>query len=506
MMEDLPVGWQFAKLGEITSKVGSGATPRGGSETYQRAGIPLIRSQNVRFEGFTAEGLAFLNRKQAEALKEVTVQSGDVLLNITGASIGRVTQAPSDMDGARVNQHVCIIRPKDGLSAIFLARFLASTSVQEMIWTEQYGVTRQALTKGQILDFNIPVPPTEEQQRIATVLEELLGRADTCKQRLSKIPVIIKRFRQSVLAAACSGRLTADWRDENQSDFRVDSILASVERKQSLSAKTVVQKERLREVFSTQEDGNSEELPNNWQFIRLNKLVRSFDYGTSTKSKQSGKVPVLRMGNLQKGSIDWSDLAYTSDAAEIRQYSLSPQTVLFNRTNSPELVGKTAIYRGERPAIFAGYLIRINPYPELNPEYLNLCLSTTYAREFCASVKTDGVSQSNINAQKLGAFEVPFCHPAEQIEIVRRVESLFSLADRIEARFKTIQRQVDRLPQSILAKAFRGELVPTEAERAKRDGRSYESAEQLLARIRTKKATTVSRAQDRTKKKRVAMT
>lgn len=441
-----------------------------------------------------------MNRKQAEGLKEVTVQSGDVLLNITGASIGRVTQAPSEMAGARVNQHVCIIRLKDGLNAIFLARFLASPAVQEMIWAEQYGVTRQALTKSQILDFNIPVPPAKEQQRIAKILEEILGRADSCKQRLSTISVIIRRFRQSVLAAACSGRLTADWRNKNLSDLQIDSILASIERRQSQSAKTIAQKEKLREVFSALEDGNSDELPNNWKFIRLNKLVTSFDYGTSAKSDRSGKIPVLRMGNLQGGMIDWSDLAYTSDAAEIRQYSLLPQTVLFNRTNSPELVGKTAIYRGERQAIFAGYLIRINPYAELNAEYLNLCLNTSYARDFCASVKTDGVSQSNINAQKLGTFEVPFCHPAEQQEIVRRVEGLFSLADRIEARFKTVQKQVDRLPQTILAKAFRGELVSTEAELAEREGRTYESAEQLLARIRSENTGTASNNGNRRKK------
>ncbi len=102
----------------------------------------------------------------------------------------------------------------------------------------------------------------------------------------------------------------------------------------------------------------------------------------------------------------------------------------------------------------------------------------------CASVKTDGVSQSNINAQKLGTFEVPFCHPTEQYEIVRRVAGLFSLADKIEAHFKNIKQQVDRLPQSILTKAFRGEIVPTEAELAEREDRPYESAEELLQRIR----------------------
>src|SRR6266404_6182999 len=207
--------WTFVKLEEITSKVGSGATPRGGSRSYQRVGIPLIRSMNVRFEGFTADGLVFLNLEQAESLKHVTVEPGDVLLNITGASIGRVTQAPSEMAAARVNQHVCIIRPNPELDAAFLAHYLASPTVQEMIWTEQYGVTRQALTKGQILDFDIPVPPIAEQRRIVAKLQKLLNRVDAAQSRLATIPRILSRFLQSVLAAACSGHLTTDWRLEN---------------------------------------------------------------------------------------------------------------------------------------------------------------------------------------------------------------------------------------------------------------------------------------------------
>src|SRR5262245_52641837 len=104
-------GWQVAKVGEITSKVGSGATPNGGQESYHSLGIPLIRSQNVHFNGFREEGLVYLSQEQADELAGATVRHGDVLLNITGASIGRVTVAPAHMDGARVNQHVCIIRP-----------------------------------------------------------------------------------------------------------------------------------------------------------------------------------------------------------------------------------------------------------------------------------------------------------------------------------------------------------------------------------------------------------
>jgi type I restriction enzyme S subunit len=246
------------------------------------------------------------------------------------------------------------------------------------------------------------------------------------------------------------------------------------------NATTITQKAKIEKLFEYDEENEEHELPISWRLTSLNKLCESFDYGTSTKSQISGKVPVLRMGNIQNGKLDWKELVYTSDIFEIKKYSLSPNTVLFNRTNSPELVGKTAIYRGERPAIFAGYLIRINQLPELDPEYLNICLNSNFAKGFCLNVKTDGVSQSNINAQKLGSFELPFCQLREQQEIVGRVEELFALADRVEERYKKAQKRVDKLTQSILAKAFRGELVPQDP--------SDEPASVLLERIRAEKA------------------
>jgi type I restriction enzyme S subunit len=200
------------------------------------------------------------------------------------------------------------------------------------------------------------------------------------------------------------------------------------------------------------------------------------NYGTSAKSQSEGEIPVLRMGNLQGGALDWTDLAYTSDLAEIAKYMLDDGDVLFNRTNSPELVGKTAIYRGERPAIYAGYLIRVRCRTSLDPQFLNLSLNSPAARDYCWRVKSDGVSQSNINAKKLAAYSflLPLVH--EQQEIVRRAQELFSLADQLEAKLTAARQVVERLTPALLAKAFRGELVPQDP--------ADEPASLLLERIR----------------------
>jgi type I restriction enzyme S subunit len=170
--------WETHSLKSLATKIGSGATPAGGRESYFAEGVPLIRSMNVHFRGFERTGLVFLSDEQADELANVAVQPNDVLLNITGASIGRVTIAPEDMAGARVNQHVTIIRPTSRLSSRFLSIFLASPSIQRMIDEIQVGATRQALTKGMIEQFTIPLPPLAEQKRIVAKVDELMALCD----------------------------------------------------------------------------------------------------------------------------------------------------------------------------------------------------------------------------------------------------------------------------------------------------------------------------------------
>lgn len=183
------------------------------------------------------------------------------------------------------------------------------------------------------------------------------------------------------------------------------------------------------------------------------------------------------MGNIQNGVIDWDNLVFTDDVAEIAKYSLCSGDVLFNRTNSPELVGKTAIYRGERSAIYAGYLIRINHNEAIvDGDYLNFFLNSHSARSYGNSVKTDGVNQSNINGEKLQSYPFPYCSLAEQQEIVRLLQGKLSLCDNLFVDVESQLSRSDALRQAILKRAFSGQLVP-------QDDRD-EPASVLLKRIR----------------------
>ena len=161
-----------ASLGPLCLKVGSGITPRGGASVYVDSGTALIRSQNVYNADFAHRGLAFLTDRTAEMMKGVSIEFGDILLNITGDSVARCCQVPDDVLPARVNQHVSIIRPDQSkLHPRFLMYFLVSPLMQAtMLSLAGSGGTRKALTKTMIERFRVPLPDLSEQRKIAGLL------------------------------------------------------------------------------------------------------------------------------------------------------------------------------------------------------------------------------------------------------------------------------------------------------------------------------------------------
>jgi type I restriction enzyme, S subunit len=428
--QELPVGWAMATVGELTN-VG----PK--NECADETEVGFVPLQRL--------GVTYLSRHTHEprVWKEVKkgytqFQNGDVLLaritpSFENGKAGIARDLPNGL-GAGSTEYI-VFRPfADALDPRYLLAHFKTRSFLtsgEMVMTGAVG--QQRVPKAFVLESQLPLAPLNEQRRIAAKLDTTLAAVDACRQRLDGVAVILKRFRQAALAAATSGELTREWREERGQVFE-------------------------------------------WLDVQLGEHAESMNYGTSAKSQREGEVPVLRMGNLQGGELDWTELVYTSDLAEIAKYLLDDGDVLFNRTNSPELVGKTAIYRGERPAIYAGYLIRVRCRPSLDPEFLNLSLNSPAARDYCWRVKSDGVSQSNINAKKLAAYPILLPSVEEQEEIVRRAKELFCLADQLEARFTATRRIVDRLTPALLAKAFRGELVSQDP--------SDEPASVLLERIR----------------------
>ena len=205
----------MVKLGECASKIGSGLTPMGGHTAYKEEGIPLIRSQNVHMNRFEPEGLVRISPLQDEKMRQSRVLPNDVLLNITGASIGRVCVAPPGNCPANVNQHVCIIRLERTLDPNFVSFYMSTSEFQKHIDELQSGATRQALTKAMIEQFFVPAPPLPTQRRIAAQLKAQLAEVDRARAALqaqidTTNTLIAATLRESLTSTGTAKVLIAD--------------------------------------------------------------------------------------------------------------------------------------------------------------------------------------------------------------------------------------------------------------------------------------------------------
>ncbi len=334
-----------------------------------------------------------------------------LLITCRGATCGAITRS---LPRSFVTNNSIVVSPRNqiNLDTHFLEYFLKGYDTSSVIT----GSAQPQITLNNLKNLKVFLPPLNEQHRIVTKLDKLFTRSRRIREELEPISKLIKRYKQAVLSEACSGKMTQELR-------------------------------------------KAKKLPD-LKTVQLAEVVLDFFYGSSAKSQSSGIVPVLRMGNIQNGLLDWTGLVYTSDAVEIAKYQLQEGDVLFNRTNSPELVGKTALYKGEYKAIYAGYLIRIRCSQNLLPAFLTYVLNSPTGRYYCWQVKTDGVSQSNINAKKLGAFTFDLPSIEEQQEIVKRIDKLFKAIDKVDQEYQKAIKLCTRLEQAALTKAFRGELVP----------------------------------------------
>ena len=280
----------------------------------------------------------------------------------------------------------------------------------------------------------------------------------TYRRFIKKQLMDTKKLRQKILDLAIHGKLVPQDPNDEPASVLLERIKAEKER--------LIKEGKIKR---SKKSGSSDtlhyenvpfEVPSSWVWCRLEDIVCELKYGTSEKSSSVGKIAVLRMGNITNvGIIDYSNLVYSSNDEDIEQYSLEKDDLLFNRTNSSEWVGKTAIYKEEQPAIYAGYLIRIRPLL-ISPDYLNTVMNSGYYRDWCYDVKTDAVNQSNINAQKLSQLMIPIPPLKEQGRIVAEMDKWISLIDIVKNGKDDLLTIIKQTKSKILGLAIRGKLVP----------------------------------------------
>ncbi|QBQ56657.1 restriction endonuclease subunit S [Nitrosococcus wardiae] len=443
----IPDNWVNSTLGDVCSQPQYGYT----TKASNKGNLHLLRTTDITSRKITWETVPFCSDNPDDPEKYL-LEDGDIVISRAGSvGVSYLIQKPERSVFASY-----LIRFKPFIDRKFFKYFLDGPLYWNAISENRLGIAVPNVNASKLKRISLPVPPLNEQRRIVAKLEELFSELDKGIESLKTAREQLKVYRQAVLKHAFEGKLTAKWREENKDKLESpEQLLARIQ--QEREARYQQQLEEWKAAVKAWEDGGKKgkklgkpralkqwaklpdevqsvlpSIPTCWVWEKLGWMTCGVEYGTAAKSSESGSVPVIRMGNIQNGMIDWQDLVFTSDEAEIEKYSLKSGDVLFNRTNSPELVGKTAIYRDERSALFAGYLIRVNHIASIvDSQYLNFFLNSYVAKQYGNTVKTDGVNQSNINGEKLQSYPFPYCSLTEQVEVVRVLEEKLSMTDRL---------------------------------------------------------------------------
>lgn len=409
--KNIPKHWKVKKLEEAIDIQGGSQPPKSNFVYEPKDGyIQLLQIRDFGDKGLPT--FVPTNKVTKFCKKE------DILIARYGASLGRIV---TGLEGA---YNVALAKVIDNDNN-FIKRFIYYLLQTSIFQTPLKLLSRSAqngFSKGEISDILLPIPPLSEQKAIVEKIEELFSELDKGIEELRTAQDQLKVYRQGLLKWAFEGKLTNNNVEEGK-------------------------------------------LPKGWKRVTLGDIVTNVEYGSSAKSLKTGKIPVMRMGNIQNGRFDWRDLVFSDNEEEIKKYLLKKNDVLFNRTNSPELVGKTAIYKGERPAIFAGYLIRINRIEsQIDGNYLTYYLNSHKARCYGDTIKTFGVNQANINGTKLKTYPIPLAPLSEQQKIIEILEEKLSVCDQMEQTIVQSLQQAESLRQSILKQAFEGKLVTVQEE------------------------------------------
>ncbi|HIF6037055.1 TPA: restriction endonuclease subunit S [Vibrio parahaemolyticus] len=443
--------WTLVSLKDI-AQWGSGGTPSRKNASYYDGDIPWVKTGDL--------GPRVLNNSNEHITEEAIAKSsaklfpkGSVAMAMYGATIGKTSILGME---ATTNQACAVGNPVEGVTVSEFLYYLLLNARDSFISLGKGGA-QPNISQTLIKDYEVYLPPLAEQKVIAEKLDTLLAQVEVTKARLESTLETLKQFRQSVLAAAVSGKLTEGWRD----------------RKEFAAAKPI------------------------------SSIAKDIRYGTSKKcSPEQIGTPVLRIPNITNGKISLDDLKYAKfDEKELAKLSLKSGDLLLIRSNgSVDLVGKNAVIsQDDEHCLFAGYLIRVRLDSSLvDSHYVSFCLNSPQLRQVIEvnARSTSGVN--NINSKELAALEIPLPQLKEQQEIVRRVEKLFAGADATEQQVNQALERVNNLTQSILAKAFRGELTEQWRKENPELISGDNSAEALLKKIKAERAATKPKRKART--------
>ena len=386
--------------------------------------VPYLRVANVQAGFLDLNEVHSIEASESE-IEKLALKRGDVLFNEGGDrdKLGRGWVWEGQIPECIHQNHVFRARPQAELiDPYFLSYWGNSPTAKEYFEGEgKQTVNLASISLSKLGELPVPLPSLAEQRRIVAKLEALLAKVDASRKRLERIPTILKRFRQAVLAAACEGRLTEDWRE-----------------------------------------GNEKPGPESWGTKQMRELFLVRTGGTPSRKEmqyyEGGTIPWIKTGEVQNGKITSASEFITPKAVSESNAKIFPAgtilIALYGDGKTRGQVGRLTFPAATNQACAA---LISDSLPEITFQYVFNFWLSQYQR---LRDESAGGNQQNLNLGIIKDWEISLPSEDEQAEIVRRTTNLLAIADQIEARYAKAKAQVDRLTQSILAKAFRGELVP----------------------------------------------
>jgi type I restriction enzyme S subunit len=492
---ELPEGWLEVSFDQLLQTLESGSRPKGGVRGI-KDGIPSIGGEHLNERGgFRFETVKFVPAIFFKRMNRGRIQRGDILIVKDGATTGKVSFVNDEFPykTAVVNEHVFICRPSKNIFPPFLFYFLFSKEGQDRILENFRGSAQGGINQSFAPGTAIPLAPFAEQKRITAKVEELLGRGNSVRERLARVQIILKRFRQSVLSAACSGRLTTDWR---QNHLPIEPSKGLLERIHEERKKKWLEKapQKGREGKSFKYPPIAEpspefemEFPESWCLASIDELTSRITSGSRDWKRyyrKDGPGTFIMAQNVKSMLFDRSFRLAVDPPQNDRDRNRSEvkkDDILVTIAGNTGQVCRIKDpikqhYVCQSVALMRPVISDISPYLEI---YLN---SPNHGQaQYGKWIYGEG--RPHLSFEHLRTTAVALPPLEEQQMIAKHVSRLFDLADVVEKRISLGILRAEIMEQATLAKAFRGELVATEAELARREGRSFEPASEIIKRI-----------------------
>ena len=388
-------------LADECELITKGTTPSTLGLRHQDSGIPFIRAQNLVDGTVSVEAdPLFIDQATHDLLRRSKIKPSDILLSIAG-TIGRAAIVPANAEEMNCNQAVAIIRPSPRIDRRFLLHWLSSRDAVGQVTKGKVTGTISNLSLGQIGNLKIHLPPLDDQRRIAAILD----KADALRRKRKRTLDLLDNLTQALFL----------------------------------------------EMF-----GSPESNPKGWKWGHISDLLEGTQYGTSDKAGEKGKYPILRMGNITNdGKMDCEDLKYIDlDNKELDKFTVRRGDILFNRTNSPELVGKTAVFDKDEPFAFAGYLVRARVKHGISPHYISGYLNSRHGKATLRSMAKSIVGMANINAKEMQG--IPILIP--DIQTQRAYSDGLSSIETSRSECNRHLDSLNSLFSSLQSRAFSGEI------------------------------------------------